>query len=101
MTLTPPQARPPQKGEPSYELFMKEKTQVLASLKQRAELIAGSFNQMKGFKCNVVQGAMYAFPRFDLSPKALEAAKKDGKSPDVFYVFQLLEETGQCHLSTS
>ncbi|KOB72825.1 Alanine aminotransferase [Operophtera brumata] len=48
-------ARPPQKGEPSYELFMKEKTQVLASLKQRAELVADSFNQMKGFKCNVVQ----------------------------------------------
>ncbi|KOB75378.1 putative alanine aminotransferase [Operophtera brumata] len=24
MTLTPPQARPPQKGEPSYELFMRD-----------------------------------------------------------------------------
>ncbi|KOB79180.1 Uncharacterized protein OBRU01_00742 [Operophtera brumata] len=94
-------ARPPQKGEPSYELFMKEKTQVLASLKQRAELVADSFNQMKGFKCNVVQGAMYAFPQFELSPKALEAAKKAGQEPDVFYAFRLLEETGICIVAGS
>jgi hypothetical protein len=38
---------------------------------------------------------MYAFPRFDLPPKAIEAAKKEGKAPDVFYAFKLLEETGQ------
>ena len=38
---------------------------------------------------------MYAFPRIDLPPKAIEAAKKDNKTPDLFYAFKLLEETGE------
>jgi len=39
---------------------------------------------------------MYAFPRIELPAKAIAAAKADGKSPDAFYAFQLLEETGIC-----
>ncbi|NJI30058.1 hypothetical protein HBI98_23150 [Aeromonas veronii] len=39
---------------------------------------------------------MYAFPQIRLPPKALEAAKKDGKPADTFYAFRLLEETGIC-----
>ena len=54
---------PPKPGEPSYDLFIKEKTAVLQSLKERAEKIAETFNSMPGVKCNVVQGAMYAFPQ--------------------------------------
>lgn len=38
---------------------------------------------------------MYAFPRFELPPKAIEAAKDAGQAADVFYAFQLLEETGK------
>lgn len=86
---------PPQKGEPSYEQFIKEKTTVLQSLKERAEMVANEFNSFEGFSCNVVQGAMYAFPQFTLPQKAIEAAKKDGKTPDTFYAFQLLEQTGK------
>ena len=41
-------------------------------------------------------GAMYTFPSIQLPPKAIEAAKADGKSPDAFYCFALLEETGLC-----
>ncbi|KAJ0178034.1 hypothetical protein K1T71_005857 [Dendrolimus kikuchii] len=89
-------ARPPLPGEPSYDLWLKEKTAVLASLKKRAKLIADTFNKMEGFHCNVVQGAMYAFPRFELPPKAIAAAQKEGKTPDTFYAFKLLEETGIC-----
>ena len=37
---------------------------------------------------------MYAFPRLHLPPKALEAAKAAGKTPDTFYCLALLEETG-------
>ena len=33
---------------------------------------------------------------WQLPPKALEAAKKAGQVPDVFYAFQLLEKTGIC-----
>lgn len=87
---------PPQPGEPSYELFNKEKSQVLNELKTRAKLVAETFNSFEGFSCNPVQGAMYAFPQITLPPKAIEAAKKQGKEPDVFYAFQLLEQTGIC-----
>lgn len=92
---------PPKKGEPSYEQFQKEKNAVLASLKERAELIAKSLNSFEGFSCNPVQGAMYAFPQITLPPKAIEAAKKDGKPADTFYAFQLLEATGICIVAGS
>lgn len=83
-------------------------------------MIVQAFNGMKGFKCNKVQvsehngtgrlvrctisvliillyqqGAMYAFPRIELSSKAVEAAKAAGKAPDVFYAFKLLEDCGK------
>ncbi|XP_055524080.1 alanine aminotransferase 1 [Wyeomyia smithii] len=87
---------PPKKGEPSYDLFMKEKNGVLESLKDRAKMVADTFNSIEGFSCNPVQGAMYAFPQIRLPPKAIEAAKKAGQAPDVFYAFQLLENTGIC-----
>lgn len=39
-------------------------------------------------------GAMYSFPQIRLPPKAIEAAKRLGKVPDVFYCLKLLEATG-------
>ncbi|KAL1516543.1 hypothetical protein ABEB36_000449 [Hypothenemus hampei] len=87
---------PPQKGEPSYESFIKEKQDVLNSLKLRAKMVVEAFNSMEGFSCNEVQGAMYAFPRINLPQKAIETAEKQGKQPDVFYAFELLENTGIC-----
>lgn len=86
---------PPKKGEPSYEQYQKEKTAVLSSLKERAKLVADTFNSFEGFTCNKVQGAMYAFPQFKLPAKAIEAAKQANQAPDVFYAFQLLEQTGK------
>lgn len=87
---------PPRPGEPSYELFIREKHAVLASLKERAKMVADTFNSFEGFSCNPVQGAMYAFPRIHLPEKAIQAARKAGQEPDVFYVYQLLEKTGIC-----
>lgn len=87
---------PPKQGEPSYDLWLKERTEVLHSLKLRAEMVAQTFNSIEGFTCNPVQGAMYAFPQIKLPAKAIEAAKKAGQAPDVFYAFQLLESTGVC-----
>jgi len=87
---------PPQKGEPSYEQYISERTQVLSSLKERAELVCKTFNSFEGFSCNPVQGAMYAFPQITIPPKAIEAAKKEGKTPDAFYAFELLESSGIC-----
>ncbi|XP_057664641.1 alanine aminotransferase 1 [Diorhabda carinulata] len=87
---------PPKKGEPSYELFMKEKNDVLESLKLRAKMVAETFNSIEGYSCNPVQGAMYAFPQIRLPPKAIEAAKRKSLAPDSFYAFELLESTGIC-----
>lgn len=87
---------PPRPGEPSYELFIKEKNGILDSLKERAEMVANTFNSIEGFTCNPVQGAMYAFPQIKLPERAIEAAKKAGQTPDSFYAFQLLESTGIC-----
>lgn len=89
---------PPKKGEPSYEQFQREKMAVLNSLKERAKLVADTFNSFEGFSCNKVQGAMYAFPQIQLPQKAIEAAKQANQAPDVFYAFQLLEETGKTQL---
>ncbi|CAH2039111.1 unnamed protein product, partial [Iphiclides podalirius] len=89
-------ARPPLRGEPSHALWAQERAAVLGSLADRARLVADTFNSMPGFSCNVVQGAMYAFPRIELPPRALEAAAAKGQPPDVFYAFQLLEQTGIC-----
>ncbi|XP_049874227.1 alanine aminotransferase 1-like [Pectinophora gossypiella] len=94
-------AKPPSPGEPSYELWASEKDAVLRSLKLRAQMIADTFNSMRGFRCNVVQGAMYAFPSFELPPRALEAARQAGQAPDVYYAFKLLEETGICVVAGS
>ncbi|XP_013419828.1 alanine aminotransferase 1 [Lingula anatina] len=87
---------PPQKGEPSYDTFMKEKSFVLDTLKKKAALVTDLFNSIEGISCNPVQGAMYAFPRILLPEKACIEAKKRGQTPDSFYCFQLLEETGIC-----
>lgn len=87
---------PPKPGEPSYGVYLKEKTEVLNSLKERAKLVADTFNSFEGFRCNEVAGAMYAFPRFTLPQKAIEKAKSLGQAPDFFYAVQLLENTGVC-----
>ncbi|XP_048772562.2 alanine aminotransferase 1-like [Ostrea edulis] len=87
---------PPRPGEPSYDLFMKEKNEVLGQLKQKAELVAETFNSVERMSCNPVQGAMYAFPQIYLPEAAVETAKKKGIGADAMYCFELLESTGIC-----
>lgn len=87
---------PPAPGDPSYDLFMKEKHRNLNDLAEKAKLTAEMFNKIPGIKCNDVQGAMYSFPKIEIPPKAIEEAKKVGEEPDAFYAMKLLEETGIC-----
>jgi len=87
---------PPRPGEPSYESWLGEKEGALASLAERAKIVADTLNSIEGFKCNTVQGAMYAFPQISLPQKAIAAAAEAGQAPDVFYAFNLLESTGIC-----
>ncbi|XP_063256099.1 alanine aminotransferase 1 isoform X3 [Prinia subflava] len=87
---------PPQPGDPSYERFQAEKTAVLSSLAEKARLTEQILNRTPGIHCNPVQGAMYSFPRIDLPPRALAAAKEKQQAPDMFFCMRLLEETGIC-----
>eukprot|EP00164_Ancoracysta_twista_P003504 GFYU01004677.1.p1 GENE.GFYU01004677.1~~GFYU01004677.1.p1 ORF type:complete len:507 (+),score=147.76 GFYU01004677.1:70-1590(+) len=85
---------PPRKGDPSFELYEKERTGIIASLKTRAEKLSVFLNSLDGVTCNDAQGAMYAFPQIHLPAKMCEAAAKENKSPDTFYALHLLQSTG-------
>jgi len=77
---------PPTAGEPSYESYVAERDGILAELKTRAVLLADGLNKIPGIRCNVVAGAMYAFPSITLPP---------GRT-DEDYCLALLEQTGIC-----
>ncbi|KAJ8271398.1 hypothetical protein COCON_G00102570 [Conger conger] len=87
---------PPQTSEPSHPQFLKEKTAILSTLAEKARLTEHTLNKVPGIKCNPVQGAMYAFPRIFIPPRAVEEAKALGMTPDMLYCLRLLEETGIC-----
>ncbi|CAK6436562.1 unnamed protein product [Pipistrellus nathusii] len=87
---------PPRPGEESFAQFVREKEAVLSNLAEKAKLTEDLFNQVPGIRCNPLQGAMYAFPRLFLPPRAVEAAQAHGMAPDMFYCMRLLEETGIC-----
>jgi aspartate/methionine/tyrosine aminotransferase len=78
--------RPPKPGEPSFECYARERDGILGELKTRATLLADGLNRIPGIQCNVVAGAMYAFPRI-----TLPAGRTDGE-----YCMALLEQTGIC-----
>lgn len=44
---------PPQPGEPSYNLFIREKTEILRSLAERSELVVDTLNSIEGFKVKI------------------------------------------------
>ena len=77
---------PPRPGDPSRELFVRERDSILGELGARAQLMAEGLNRIPGIQCNPVRGAMYAFPRITLPA---------GRS-DEDYCMALLEETGIC-----
>ncbi|EHK98950.1 PLP-dependent transferase [Glarea lozoyensis ATCC 20868] len=92
---------PPNEGEPSYELYKKEYDGIFAGLQTRATALYDAFQKMEGVECGKPQGSMYLFPTITLSDKAVEAAKKEGRKPDEFYAFRLLDATGVCVVAGS
>ncbi|NWI23123.1 ALAT2 aminotransferase, partial [Sula dactylatra] len=62
-------------GATTAWLSRQEKQAVLSALAHKARLTQEIFNQVPGIRCNPVQGAMYSFPRIELPPRALDAAK--------------------------
>lgn len=93
--------RPPLPGEESYELFTKEETSIFESLKRRAVSLVEGLNDIDGVTCNPSEGAMYAFPRVEIPPKAMDDAATLEQTPDSTYALSLLEETGICVVPAS
>ena len=52
-------------------------------------------NDIDGVTCLPSDGAMYAFPRVELPPKALDEAASHEQTPDSLYALSLFEETGE------
>ena len=85
---------PPKPGDISYELYHKEKTDILESLERRAKGVVESLNALEGITCNEVEGALYAFPSLKLPKHLLDAAEASGQPADFKYCMALLEQTG-------
>ena len=85
---------PPMPGQPSYAQYQQEKTTIFESLKRRAEKVTSCLNKVPGYVCQRIEGAMYAFPRFNIPDKAVDFAKQRGTQPDEMYCIELLEATG-------
>ncbi len=78
--------RPPRPGEPSHELWARERRDILETLRQKAQILERGLTGVEGLHCNRVAGAMYAFPRITLPPG----------TTDLEWCLALLEETGIC-----
>ncbi|SCV00292.1 LAME_0G08768g1_1 [Lachancea meyersii CBS 8951] len=87
---------PPKEGEPSYEQDQKERNAIHEALKERASLLHRAFQSLEGVSCQKPLGAMYLFPKIDLSKKAIAKAGSLGMTPDEYYCKELLEATGIC-----
>ncbi|ORX92798.1 pyridoxal phosphate-dependent transferase [Clohesyomyces aquaticus] len=92
---------PPVEGEPSYELYQSEYDGIFKGLEKRANALYDAFKQMEGVECQTPAGSMYLFPTITLPPKAIEQAKKEGRQPDEFYCFRMLDATGICVVAGS
>ena len=86
--------KPPKEGEPSYELFEKEKHAILDSLKRRRTKLCDALSQLPGISCNVADGSMYVFFKVEIPKAVEEEAAKRGITADYFYCEALLNETG-------
>jgi aspartate/methionine/tyrosine aminotransferase len=78
--------RPPKPGDLSHPQYVQERDAILGELRRRAVMLAAGLNRIPGIQCNVVAGAMYAFPKI-----ALPAGRTDTE-----YCLALLEQTGIC-----
>lgn len=99
--MTSLMVRPPKPGDESYEQFQKEQSAIFDGLKERSQKLVEGLNKIPGITCVPAEGAMYAFPRVDVPPKAIEKAKEMGTTPDNLYAMSLLEETGICVVPAS
>ncbi|MGB5875285.1 MAG: aminotransferase class I/II-fold pyridoxal phosphate-dependent enzyme [Bacteroidota bacterium] len=95
---------PPQPGDASHEIYVRERDAVLSSLQKKAEILAKGIEGIEGMSLVPPLGAMYAFVQLhlphdpDVQPDAMtpvERYRYEAKR-DSEYCLSLLEETGIC-----
>ena len=91
----------PDPGDESYASHEAEKEAIFQSLKRRAKLVSEGLDAIDGFSCQPAQGAMYCFPKVEMPPGAIKAAKELNTTPDALYAVSLLEATGICVVPAS
>lgn len=94
--MTSLMVRPPLPGDESHTQFAREELEIYLSLKRRAKSLVEGLNSIDGITSTKAEGAMYAFPRVEMPPKALQEAARHDQTPDNLYCMSLLEETGIC-----
>mmetsp|Transcript_32358 Transcript_32358/g.100880 ORF Transcript_32358/g.100880 Transcript_32358/m.100880 type:complete len:494 (-) Transcript_32358:47-1528(-) len=82
---------PPRPGSASHASDKGQRDALIASYARRARFMSEAFNSIPGISCQPAEGALYAFPRIALPPRAVAAAKQLGKAPDALYCLELLE----------
>ncbi len=95
---------PPQPGDESYELYVKERDNILFELKKKSQILGTELDKIEGMETDIPQGAMYAFVKVKLpDKKGLDTKKMNPEeklkyeaSKDFDYCMSLLEETGIC-----
>jgi aspartate/methionine/tyrosine aminotransferase len=95
---------PPQAGEDSYAVYVRERGAILKDLEEKAAILGEGVNNVPGMSVDLPQGAMYAFVRFelpadpgvDVENMSREARESYAEKRDTAYCLALLEETGIC-----
>jgi len=81
-------------SEATVKKYKEEVDRNFENLKEKAEIMYNKLNQLKNFKCNEIEGAMYAFPSISFPQSFIQEAKSKNLEPDYYYCSKLLEETG-------
>lgn len=91
---------PPKPGDPSYELYDDETSQIKRELLERATALHHAFDKMDDVTCSKPSGAMYLFPRLHFTretyPELFLEARESNTEVDELYCVKLLEKTGIC-----
>ena len=94
--MTDLMVRPPPQGSDAFDLYHEEKEEILSALSSKSKFLYSKLNEVNGVSCQPLDGAMYAFPRIELSQHVIDKAAEQGQSPDTYYALSLLEQTGLC-----
>jgi alanine transaminase len=94
--MTDLMVRPPDLGTNEHSTFTEERDGILNGLQRKSSALGKALNSVEGMSCQPLQGAMYAFPKIEMSAKAVAAANAQGQTPCTYYALSLLRRTGIC-----